>query len=145
MNDEHEPHPDELLDDTVELVRAVTPPDAVRAANRATVRRALALRARPPWWRRTLVVPIPVAIAAMVLLALTTAASLQSGVTTRRDKQTPRALQSEIMADAAPDLGAANTPDPSWSVTRSYIHSLGSLARVRVTLPAEETEKQNDF
>ena len=76
MNEPHEPLSDELLDDLLAPLRAVTLPDEARTANREAVLRALARRAQPPWWRRTVAVPVPVAIAATVAFVVTAAAWL---------------------------------------------------------------------
>jgi hypothetical protein len=146
MNDPDEFLPDELLDDLLAPLRAVSVPDEARAANREAVRHALALRARPPWWRRTVAVPVPVAIAATVTLALAVAALLwPSWGPTRVDREATRPMQHQFIQTDAPAIGDRDDlAGPAWSVTRSYIQSLESLANARVPLDSHVKEKRDD-
>ena len=146
MNDPHESLPDELIDDMLAPLRAVILPDEVRSANREAVQRALARRAQPPWWRRTVAVPVPVAIAATVALIVTAAVtfwpSFGRQTVEREALRPPRTDVVEIDASASDDLDRAT--GPGWSVTRSYILSIESLAKVRESFPPDATEKRND-
>ena len=146
MNDPHEPLSDELLDDLLAPLRAVTLPDEASTANREAVHRALARRAQPPWWRRTVAVPVPVAIAATVALVVTAAALFWPSLAPQRiAREEPRSTQAQFVGiSAAPDVGTDFAAGPAWSVTRSYILSLESLAKERVFLPPDTTEKRDD-
>src|SRR5262245_44838464 len=74
MNDPNENFPDELLEDMLQPLRNAQPSAETRAANRSAVQLALAKQLRPAWWRRSIAVPVPVAIAASILLLLATVA-----------------------------------------------------------------------
>lgn len=142
MNDPHESLSDEALDGLLAPLRAATPSDEVRAANRASVRRALARRMQPPWWRRTVAVPLPIAIAATVIFALTAAALFwPRGV----ERTTLDPTKTELAATSAvPALDSDEGASPTWSVTHSYIRSLDSLAKLRVSWTPDATEKRDD-
>jgi hypothetical protein len=146
MNEPCKPLPDELLDDLLAPLRAVTLPDEVHSANREAVHRALARRAQPLWWRRTVAVPVPVAITATVALVVTVAASLWPSLGLQRiEREAPRPTQAQFVGTSeAPDIGTDYAAGPTWSVTRSYILSLESLAKERVSLPPDTTEKRDD-
>jgi hypothetical protein len=65
---EHDP-----LDEALGEFRTMSPPQAVRDANRASVQKALnAITIPVPWWRRSISLPLPVmlAIAAALLISL---------------------------------------------------------------------------
>jgi hypothetical protein len=150
MNDPPESLPDELFDLLAPL-RAVSVPDEARVANREAVRHALALRAWPPWWRRTVAVPVPIAVAATVMLAISmlaisSAALLWSASARHRADRTATGP----MQDRFVETGAASKPGtdyaagPAWSVTRSYIQSLESLSKTRFSLERDAKEKKDD-
>lgn len=146
MNDPSESLPDELLEDLLAPLRAVNISDEVRAANRDAVRRALTRRERPPWWRRTVAVPVPVAIAATVMLAVTAAALFW--LVTAPQKADRRATGP--MQDRFVETGSASKPGkdyvggPTWSVTRSYIQSLQSPDKLQVPLHLHPKEPRDE-
>ena len=142
MNDPLEPLSDELIDDLLAPLRAAKPPHDVSSTNREAVQRALARRAEPPWWRRQVAVPVPIAIAATLALVVTAAASLwsSSGQRTiaRESLQPLRAEAVETYDSSNDELDHA--AGPGWSVTRSYILSIESLAKMRCFFPPDVTE-----
>jgi hypothetical protein len=63
---------DAALESLLSPLKRIEPPDAARAEFRAAVAAELGsippIRTRTPWWRRTIAVPVPVAVSAAVLL-----------------------------------------------------------------------------
>jgi hypothetical protein len=133
MNDANDPLSDEAIEDLLGPLRAATPPDEVRSANRDAIRRALERPARTAWWQRTVAVPMPLAIAASLALVVTAAASLWPAVS---DSNIPPRQQSSRVESAA--------ESPGWRITRSYILSIESLAQFQKPLRPETTEDRND-
>ena len=127
MNEPLEPVPDELLDELLAPLRAVMIPDETRITNRAAIRRALERRVLPPWWRRTMAIPIPVAIAATVAFAIATTASLWPMVAQRRAEQVvSKPIQDRsIEPFSTAEFGDDGTSRSTWTISRSYIQSLG--------------------
>jgi hypothetical protein len=136
MNDSDEPWSDEAIDDLLGPLRTAKLPDEVRSANREAVRRALARRACPPWWRRSVAVPMPLALAASLALVVTAAASLWPVFGNSLDMDGPLP-QRESVVESGSEI-------PGWRVTRSYILSIESLARMQDTFRPDVTEKRND-
>lgn len=134
MNDSDDLLPDELLDKALASLRSVTPPAELHEANLAAVRHALMDGIEPVWWRRSVAVPIPVAIAASVAFVLTTTAWLRSGAIPEEIQQvSPRPIQADLAVDDADsNFDVDEEAGPTWSVTWSYIHSLESIANSRV-------------
>jgi hypothetical protein len=146
MNEPHESLSDDVLNDLLTPLRDVTVPDETRSANRAAVKRALEGRIQLPWWRQTVAVPVPVAAAAMVALVVTVTAILWPS----RTQPSVAQVASQPIQDQFNERGPAassgeeNMSSSSWSVTRSYIQSLGSLGSGRDNFEAEIKEKRNE-
>jgi hypothetical protein len=121
MNDANDPLSDEAIEDLLGPLRTANLPDELRSANLDAVRRALERRACPPWWQRSIAVPVPLAIAASLALLVTAAAALWPSLGKETDKDTP-VPQRENVVDS-------DTAIPRWSITRSYILSIESLAQ----------------
>ncbi len=136
MNDTNEPLSDDTIEGLLGPLRTANLTDEVRSANRWAVRRALQRRAYPPWWRRSVAVPMPLAVAALLALVVTAVASLWP------------ALGNPIHADAPSppreSVVESGSESPGWSVTRSYILSIESLARMQESFRAQITENRND-
>jgi hypothetical protein len=146
MNDPHESLSDELLDELLAPLRAAPVPGNVCKANREAVQQALERRVQPHWWRRTVAVPLPFAVAAMLMMAFTVAALLWPGERTQTvDGERTRPTQAAVLdGDAAEVVDRVHQLRPTWSVTRSYIQSLESLANVRVSLDSLTQEKSDE-
>jgi hypothetical protein len=130
MNDPHENLPDELLEDLLQPMRSVVPPAETQSANREAVRQALAKHIRPVWWRQTIAVPVPLAIAASIALLLA-AATLVRPSTVRSSGEQPSPLTSAQQANPVTqksDLPPNETTTPAWTVQRSFIRTLTSSA-----------------
>jgi hypothetical protein len=147
MNEPPEPLSDEILDNLLAAHRDIAIPHKTQQANRAALKRALARRARPPWWRQTVAVPIPVAIAAMVVLAVAVI-----GIWWRTPAQ-PGAPQtvSATLPDRliATESSAGSNDDrmsrSSWSVARSYLPTVISVGSGNHWLNLElRKEKRNE-
>jgi len=137
MNDPSERLPDESLDELLAQFRAVDLPKEMRTANREAVRRALARRDRTLWWRRSVAVPVPLVIAASLVLVVTAAASLWpilDGSATRPDTAV-------LGRNGVVEAGAES---PGWSVTRSFILSIDSLSRMDDSFCPDLLEDRND-
>ena len=122
MNDANNPLDDEAFEELLGPLRKANLPDGVRSANREAVRRALERHSSLPWWRRTVAVPMPLAIAASLTLMVTAAASLWPALDRDTGVDGPEPTR-EIVVES-------DTTTPRWSITRSYILSIGSLADV---------------
>jgi hypothetical protein len=125
MNNPDEFLPDELLSDLLKPFRQATIPATAQRANRLTIERALAIQLRRPWWRRSIAVPIPLAIAASIALVVATTALLlplpnQTDVA-HVTHQLVSDRNSENSHSASSDLN--NPTRPAWHVTQSYIQS----------------------
>ena len=128
MNDPHENLPDELLEDLLQPLRSVVPPTETQSANREAVRQALALHIRPAWWRRTIAVPVPLAIAASIALLLAAATLVRpSAVLNNGEQPSPlTAAQQANPATQETNLIPHEKNRPAWTVQRSFIRTLTS-------------------
>jgi len=146
MNEPPESLSDDVLNDLLTPLRGVAVPDETRSANRAAVQQALAGRIQLPWWRQTVAVPIPVATAAMVALAISVTAILWPSRTQPSVAQVASQPIQDRFNERGPSAssGEENMSSSSWSVTRSYIQSLGSLGSGRDIFEVEIREKQNE-
>jgi hypothetical protein len=146
MNEPHESLSDDMLDNALKPFRDVPIPDQTRVTNRAAVERALASRVQRPWWRKTVAVPLPVAIAATVALAVTGAVAFSQFRAQPRVEQvvSQPIMQQFIEQEPAADFGEKTTSRLGWSVTQSYIQSLISLGGRDVFEP-ELKEKRNEL
>jgi hypothetical protein len=115
-------------------------------ANREAVQQALEHRVQPHWWRRTVAVPLPFAVAAMLMMVFTVAALLWPGERTQTvDRERTRPTQSAALeGDPAERVDRGHQVRPTWSITRSYIQSLESLANVRAYSDSLTQEKWDE-
>ena len=145
MNEPQEPLPDELLIELLTPLRNVAIPEEARAANREVVRLALARRAQPSWWRRTVAVPVPVAIAATVAIVITVAALFRPAwqpVVVDREATSP--MRNHVVeSDSVARIDSDDVARPGWSVTRQYLQSLESLAGARSSVDTDTKEKRD--
>ena len=90
MNDDHESLSDEAIDKLLAPLRDGGLPRrgaVVRIAGDSSC--ACARRGQPPWWRRTVAVPIPLAVAASLAFFVTAAAALWPALSEATDSATP--------------------------------------------------------
>lgn len=139
MNDPEESLPDEMLSDMLAPLRDVSVPEDVRAANRAAIARALARHTRAPWWRRTVAVPLPLAIAATVaIIAASIALVVPASVPQMVDSDPVSPIENQLVTSGAmPSLTPRDPERPTWSVSRSYIQSIESLATTQVPINSD--------
>jgi hypothetical protein len=142
--------PEDVLNDLLKPLRDVTPPQDVQQANRDAVLRALARRVRPPWWRRTVAVPVP-ALAAASLAAVCLGAwscwlALGPVAAERLSAKRHSAVGAGELSAAPPDARrvSASGPPTEWKVTRSYLDSLDSLAHGHVSWISHATENGDE-
>lgn len=142
MNDPEEILPDELLDEQLaELLapfRDAAVPHEVRARNRAAVAQALARNAPAPWYRRTVAVPLPLAIAASVAIIAASIALLLPAaepIATHNTDQLPQAQA--VATNVKVEFAEPDSTQPRWTVSRSYLSSIESLATTRVPLNSD--------
>lgn len=117
---------DDELNEFFEPLRATGPSAEMRSANRDA-----ALGASPvtPWWRRTVEVPLPVALA--------TAAGLVIAVSWRTAASTP-VVPSEPIPVVAPTLEPSSPVEDSYVESRQYLPGFGVVYR-EVSYQPEET------
>jgi hypothetical protein len=135
MNEPDDSLTEEVIHELLAPLRGVSCPEEVRRANRRAIELALARRLRTPWWRRSVSVPLPLAIAASVLLMVTAVALLW-----------PSANASKVINTHLPrrSATAAYQERPAWSVSRSYILSIDSLSRMENSFRPNSKEERND-
>jgi hypothetical protein len=137
MNEPDDPLTEEMIDELLAPLRGVDCPVEVQRANRLAIELGLARRLSIPWWHRTVAVPIPLAIAASLLLMVTAGALLwpaTSGSAITLDSPAPQR-----------NAGAAASEESSaWRLSRSYILSIDSLSRMENSVRADLKEEQND-
>lgn len=146
MNDPDESLHDELLSDLLKPMRETAIPVNVQLTNRQAVNRALARDLHRPWWKRSVAVPVPIAIAATVAFAITTIASLRPlsvglnlGHDTRQISSNPI---SENLSQT--DTAEHASESPAWHVTQSYIRSVPTLTGSAVFVESYAKENRND-
>jgi hypothetical protein len=143
MNEPEEILSEDALDDLLAALREVTVPEEVQAANRARISRALARHARPAWWRRTVAVPVPIAIAATLAIVAATVALLFPPADQRVVKTI--APQGQVAATGVkPSVAAGRSSPANWSVTRSYLQSIKSFAAGQLPSDFDIKEKRDD-
>ncbi len=135
MNDDSEHSDDDAIRSLLSPLRAVQPSDEVCLANRDAVRRELDRRASLPWWRRSVAVPMPVAIAASLALVVAAAVSLRPALGKAADSNEPPQHTERV------DF---NSETPGWRITQSYILSIESLAQFQNAFRPETTEDRNE-
>src|SRR5690349_11904113 len=108
MNDPDKHLTDEQLEALLQPLRDVQPPAETQSANRNAVRQALAVGVRTAWWQRTVSVPVPLAIAASVLLLLAAISIIRPSAATQQ------------VNDATPGTNSAvlETATPTWTIER---------------------------
>ena len=146
MSDSDDHLHDESIDEAIAFLRSVTPPKELHNDNIAAVHRALAHRFRQRWWGKTVAVPVPAAIAATVVFALTATLSVKPFVVpSTGQKVVPEGPQAEtVVHHEDSGFGVDNGAGPTWSITQSYIHSLESLNSSKFNWNSEIEEIRDD-
>jgi hypothetical protein len=146
MNESNESLSDDVLNDVLAPYRIINVPDDTRSANRAAVERALIGRPQLTWWRQTVAVPVPIVAAAMLALAVSVAALLWPSRTQPSVAQIVSPPIQDRLNERGPvaSSGEEKMSSSSWSVTRSFIKSLGSLGARTDTFESESKEKRNE-
>jgi hypothetical protein len=128
MNDPHDNLPDDVLEDLLQPLRSVELPVKARLANRDSVRQALAARLHPAWWRRTVAVPVPVAIAASIILVLAAITLIRPSAAGATVEQPAPLAATQQTDHAAPEKnsGIVKSTKSAWSIQRSFIRTLTS-------------------
>jgi hypothetical protein len=136
MNDPADLPPDEKFDEWLAPLRAVECPSDVRRANRQAIENALSRHTQPPWWRRSVAVPMPMAVAASLALVVTAVAALWPAFGKSLDTQR-HALHHSAQATSTEEV-------PRWRITQSYILSIESLAKTQEAFRPNVAEYRND-
>ena len=146
MNEPDESLSDDTLQELLKPFREATAPATAQIANRLAVQQALSKQARPVWWRRSIAVPIPLAIAATIALVVTIGALLQpSSAQQAAVNGRPSPLSEPIIvATSNSHSDSDNSPRPAWHVTQTYIHSLTALVGPVRIVEANAKENRND-
>lgn len=133
---------DALLESLLSPLKRIEPPPTAQSEFRAAVaaeRRGLTppLRTRAAWWRRSIQVPVPIALAATLLLMASVAWTLRAP----QDSQVP-AAQPQATAPApspaaisSPDAIAAapadsRSPELEYYSTETYVCGIGPISSV---------------
>ena len=145
MNQPDEMPSDEALGELLAPLRNVTVPDAVQAANRAAISVAISRTRRAPWWQQTVSVPIPLAVAATVVLVATMIAlSVATSEHVLVQQETGQQMRQQLTVTNPAKADAEESISEGWTITRSYIGSLSPLATSRISVSNEEKEQGND-
>jgi hypothetical protein len=137
MNEPEDPLTEEMVDELFAPLRSVDCPAEVQRSNRLAIELALARRLSIPWWHRSVAVPLPLAIAASLLLMATAGALLWPAVSGSAVTMDSPAFRGNVAA-------TANEESPVWNLSRSYILSIDSLSRMENSFRADVKEEQND-
>jgi hypothetical protein len=129
MNESYDFLSDDVLNELLTPYRVVAVPDKAQRTNRAALQRALIGRTQLTWWRQTIAVPVPVAVAAILTVVISLTANLrpariQSGTAHVASHPTSDQLNQREPVARSENKSVSGS---SWSVTRSYIESLGSV------------------
>jgi hypothetical protein len=146
MNDPSNPSPqpaeDSELEGLLSPLKGLEPPLESRVANRQAVAAALSSEdrwaepiarqsSRQPWWRRTVAVPVPLALGLAVLMALTLFSSIQGW--RPRPVKAP-VDQRDIAANpindknAAPKTIASSSATVRFSESETYLCGIGRIS-----------------
>jgi hypothetical protein len=139
---------DEMLSELLLPFRSAKPSAQVKSANRAAIAKALANASRLTWWRRTVSVPLPLAVAAGVAIVAAAIGLLvpRSGNSLVRHEE-PLRIQTwdqTYPASLLPHFTAADSGSDGWTVSRSYLGSLESLTAVFNPLDENDKEQRDD-
>ena len=134
MNDPHYNLTDELLEDLLQPLHSVVPPVETQSANREAVRQALAMHVQPAWWRRTIAVPVPLAIAASIvlLLAAVTFVRPSAGSSSGEQSLPLSAARQGNPATQETSITPYETTTPAWTIQRSFIRTLTSSTATEI-------------
>jgi hypothetical protein len=126
MNNPDESLSDKTLGEALAPLRSVTVSEEIHESNLAAVHQALACQIQPQWWRRSVTVPLPLAIAATLVFVLTAGALFKPLIVPgRAHEEAPSQSQAELANnDSASKVRKKYEEAPVWSKTQSYIHSL---------------------
>lgn len=138
MTDPEEILPDDLLAEALSPLRETAVPHEVQRNNRAAVARALTRTTRAPWYRRTVAVPLPLAIAATLAIVAASIAFLIPVTRPMADNKVESSKQDQVVS-VGPKLEPVEqeSAQPRWTVSRSYLSSIESLATTRVPLNSD--------
>ena len=147
MNENDDALPEEVIEDALASFRAANVPAEVEQTNRAAIRRALLRRSWRPWWQRTVAVPVPLVIAAMVTILAMTVWLLHPAPgreSANRNLLPPK--PDLVMAPEASEIDRDidNSVPEAWSISRSYIRTIQSSPSGRVTSEFDKKENRND-
>ncbi|HEX3601206.1 MAG TPA: hypothetical protein VHU84_13735 [Lacipirellulaceae bacterium] len=146
MNENDECLPEEVITDSLAPLREMSVPEEIGVANRAAIARALARHTRRPWWQRTVAVPVPVALAATLAIFAASIALVAPVLNRREVERTAVRLTTNqiVEPEKMRDVGSGESVSSTWTVTRSYLQSIESLATPRVPVDFEIKENRND-
>lgn len=116
---------DDELDDLFEPLRAQEPTGEMRAANRDA---ALGVVRVTPWWRRTIEVPLPVALATAAAIFAAVGWNLMSGETIQQTSQPGPAVANTI--DDTLVASVDRQAPPSIYQSSVYVARVGFVERV---------------
>lgn len=149
MTDSSLPTPDDdsrdnqSLDDQFAPLRETLPPAWVQSANRSVLETADI--PTTPWWRRSVVVPVPIALATAASLLATTSATLWPNPSNQdaggRQAITPNSIAA---TQSSREVGVDVAKPSPWSVSRTYLESLETIAVPTVPSPIKPEREQDD-
>jgi hypothetical protein len=146
MNEPDEPLSDDALHELLKPFRDATAPATAQIANRLAVQQALSKHARRAWWRRSVTVPLPLAIAATIALVVTIAALLQP-LSARQTAVNGRPASLSEPTTVATSKSNSDLDSPHrapWRITQSYVHSLPAPVGSGRIVEADVKENRND-
>jgi len=135
MNAEHDsspqPNDDRLLAEMLSPLKGLEPPLETRIANRQAISTALSSfpainqQRNLPWWRRSILIPVPLAAALVLLLAVMGYANVRSW---RAPPAAVVAAPSHRAAQAASKTSTAQAPNISHYQSDIYLCGVGLLS-----------------
>jgi hypothetical protein len=130
MTDQDDPLSDEHLERLLQPLRNMDVPPEAQAANRAAIAQLLAARIRTRWWKRTIAVPVPLAVAASIILLLATVTLVRHSPIGHTVDQRSSLTATQQPNGSRLDTNVASS-EPiarAWSIQRSFIRALTSSA-----------------
>jgi hypothetical protein len=122
---EHDP-----LEETIACFREITPPANVRSANRMTVQVALEKRVVVHWWRRTVTIPLPAALATGAALLLSLSVHIFHAQEIQKSANPSVAVPPSVRGDnSATAFLSESATKFDYSETQSYVSGVGVVGR----------------
>ena len=143
LPDPDEDRPDDhFLYEQFAPLRETSPPAWVQLANRAAVDPVCT--PTTTWWRRSIAVPVPVLLAAAASLLVMASTTLWTSLENQDANQQQAAPETGGVAGQAENPRRDAVGSSSWSISRSYLESLETIAAPIVSSTVQAPSEKDD-